>query len=119
MLGQGDYAYAESLLGERRPILIDLLDAPSPAVEKYYKYVTRKNDKIYAESFVQRLHGGQGAHLWGVASPLFDREGRRCGTIEVMRDVTEHKLASWRCEKVKENTGCCSTAPTVSFCEWI
>jgi PAS domain S-box-containing protein len=36
---------------------------------------------------------GQGAHLWGSASPLFDREGRRSGAIEVIRDVTAQKLA--------------------------
>jgi hypothetical protein len=26
LLGQGDYAYAEPFFGQRRPILIDLLD---------------------------------------------------------------------------------------------
>ena len=91
MLGQGDFAYAEPFFGERRPILIDLLDLPSPEVEAGYKYVKRAGDTIYAESFIPRLRGGQGAHLWGVAAPLFDQEGRRCGAIEVVRDVTEQK----------------------------
>jgi PAS domain S-box-containing protein len=91
LLGEGDYAYAEPFWGERRPILIDLVDLPSPELEATYKYVQRKGDAVYAESFVPRLKGGQGAHLWGVASPLFDREGRRCGAIEVIHDLTEHK----------------------------
>ena len=91
MLGQGDFAYAEPFFGERRPILIDLLDLPSPEVEAGYKYVKRAGNTIYAESFIPRLRGGQGAHLWGVAAPLFDQEGRRCGAIEVVRDVTEQK----------------------------
>ena len=91
MLGQGNFAYAEPFFGERRPVLIDLLDLPSPEVEPGYKYVNRAGGTICGESFVPRLRGGQGAHLWGVAAPLFDQEGRRCGAIEVLRDVTEQR----------------------------
>jgi PAS domain S-box-containing protein len=89
LLGQGDYAYAEPFFGERRPILIDLLDMPLPDVEANYKYVQRSGNTVHAESFIPHLRGGQGAHLWGVAAPLFDREGHRCGAIEVIRDVTD------------------------------
>lgn len=91
MLGQSDFAYAEPFLGERRPILIDLLDLPSPEVEAKYKYVKRAGNTIYAESFIAHLRGGQGAHIWAVAAPLFDQDGRRCGAIEVARDVTEQR----------------------------
>jgi PAS domain S-box-containing protein len=91
LLGRGDYAYAEPFFGERRPILIDLLELSAPEVEATYKYVQRKGEIILAETFSPHLNRGQGAHLWGVASPLFDREGRRCGAIEVVRDVTEHR----------------------------
>ncbi|MFH0943713.1 MAG: PAS domain S-box protein [Planctomycetota bacterium] len=91
MLGQGDFAYAEPFFGERRPILIDLLDLPSPEAEAGYKYVKRAGNTIYGESFIPSLGGGDGAHFWGVAAPLFDQEGRRCGAIEVVRDVTEQK----------------------------
>lgn len=100
MLGQGDFAYAEAFVGRRQPILIDLLDLSSPDMEAFYKYVKRVGNTIYAESFIPRLRGGQGAHLWGVAAPLFDQEGRRCGAIEVVRDVTEHKQAE---EAVRES----------------
>ncbi|MFH1116738.1 MAG: PAS domain S-box protein [Pseudomonadota bacterium] len=91
LLGRGDYAYAEPFFGERRPILIDLLDLAVPELEATYKYVTRKGHLILAESFIPRLRDGKGAHLWGVAGPLFDQDGRRCGAIEVIRDVTEQK----------------------------
>ena len=91
LLGQGNFAYAEPFFGERRPILIDLLDRPSSEVEADYQYLHRAGSTIYAESFIPRLRGGQGAHLWGVAAPLFDEEGQRCGAIEVVRDVTEQK----------------------------
>ncbi len=91
LLGKGDYAYAEPFFGERRPILIDLLDDASPEVEAYYKYTKRENGLIYAESFIPRLRNGRGAHLWGEAVPLFDSEGHRCGAIEVVRDITDQK----------------------------
>ena len=91
VLGLGDYAYAEPFFGERRSGLIDLLDRPAPEVEARYEYVRRTGDTVWAEALVPRLRGGQGAHLRGVAAPLFDQEGRRCGAIEVVRDVTEQK----------------------------
>ena len=93
MLGQGDFAYAEPFFGERRPILIDLLDRPGSQgeVDDDYTYIERVGNAILAESYIPGLREGRGAHLWGVAAPLFDQEGRRCGAIEVVRDVTEQK----------------------------
>jgi PAS domain S-box-containing protein len=98
ILGQGNYIYAEPFFGDRRPILIDLLDTPAPECEANYKYVKRMGNMIYAESFIPRLRDGRGAHLWGVAAPLFDQEGQRCGAIEVVRDMTEQKQAEERLE---------------------
>lgn len=92
LLGKGDYAYAEPFYGERHPILIDLLDCSSQVIEVNYKYVERNGSKLRAETFIPHLRGGKGVHLWGVAAPLFDQEGRRCGAVEVIRDVTEQKL---------------------------
>jgi PAS domain S-box-containing protein len=89
LLGRGDYAYAVPFFGERRPILIDLLDAPDEERERVYKTVSRSGGKIFAESFVPSMYGGAGAHLWGVAAALYDRGGKRTGAIEVIRDVTE------------------------------
>lgn len=91
LLGRKDYAYAEPFLGKKRPMLVDLLDAPSPEIEANYKYIQRKDGMIFGESFFPDLRGGQGAHLWGIASPLFDQQGRRCGAIEALRDLTDNK----------------------------
>lgn len=91
VLGLGDYAYAEPFFGERCPMLIDLLDRSSADDEAKYKYVKRNGDTVMGESFIPRLQGGHGLHLWGAAAPLFDQEGRRCGAVEVIRDVTEQK----------------------------
>lgn len=91
LLGKGDYAYAEPLFGERRQMLIDMLDLPLPEVETLYPGVQRKGDRLYGEVFLPRLRSGMGAHLWGVASPLYDLNGQRCGAIETLRDITEQK----------------------------
>jgi PAS domain S-box-containing protein len=91
VLGQGNFAYAEAFFGQRSPILIDLLDLPQPETDERYKYIRRQGDVIVAESFISRLRGGQGAHLWGEARPFFDRNGERWGAIEVVRDVTDQK----------------------------
>jgi PAS domain S-box-containing protein len=91
LIGQGNYAYAEPFFGKRRPILIDLLDQPAAEVEATYAYVQREDSRMYAESFAPHLRGGQGAYLWGVASPLYDQDGKRCGAIETVRDVTEQR----------------------------
>jgi PAS domain S-box-containing protein len=92
LLGQGDYTYAEAFFGERRPILVDLLDMTVPEMEATYKYVKRQGEKIFGEFFISRFRDGQGAHLWGVASPLYDRDGQRCGAIETVRDVSDQKI---------------------------
>jgi len=91
LLGKGDYAYSEPFFGQRRPVLIDLLDLDMPEIEATYKYIERYNDKLYGESFVQHLKNGRGAHLWAVASPLYDQNSRRCGAIETVRDVSQQK----------------------------
>ncbi len=102
MLGQTDYAYAIPFYGDRRPLLIDLLDLPSAEVEATYKYVRRFGNQIYAEAFAPRLHQGKGAHLWGVATPLFDRAGQRFGSIEVIRDITDLKRAEQALQNSEE-----------------
>ncbi len=92
LLGRGDHAYSEAFWGTRCSMLIDLLDSSAqPDEEARYKYVKRRGDMIFAESFIPHLRGGRGAHLWGEAKPLLDQQGRRCGAVEVVRDVTEQR----------------------------
>lgn len=91
LLGKGDYAYAVPFYGERRPILIDLLNIAEKERESSYTHVKRVADKVYAETFIQALNDGEGAYLWGVAAPLYDRTGLRTGSIEVIKDITDLK----------------------------
>jgi PAS domain S-box-containing protein len=91
LLGKGDNAYAIPFYGESRPMLIDLVNISDEERERSYTKVKRLDDKIYAETFIQTLNNGEGAYLWGVAAPLFDRTGLRTGTVEVIKDITVRK----------------------------
>jgi PAS domain S-box-containing protein len=91
LLGKGNYAYAVPFYGERRPILIDLLNISEKNMERAYSTVRRCDDKIYAETFIPTLNHGKGVYLWGVAAPLYDQSGLRIGAIEVIKDITELK----------------------------
>jgi two-component system, cell cycle sensor histidine kinase and response regulator CckA len=96
MLGQGDHAYAVPFFGQRQPILIDYLDEQPAQTNPAYKFVQRVGDQVVAESYLPSVFQGKGAHLWGVAAPLYDHEGNRWGAIEVIRDVTERVQSAQR-----------------------
>ncbi len=91
MLNSSGYEYARPFYGEKRPILVDLLDTPDESIESLYKYVIRKEGQIFAECYLPSVYGGRGAHIWAVATALYDKDGNRGGAIEVMRDITEFK----------------------------
>jgi PAS domain S-box-containing protein len=92
ILGRGDRAYAEPIYGDRRPLLIDLLDHPDPRREANYASFSRMGTTIVGEARSGGRLLAQGARVWAIAAPLFDRQGKRFGAVEVLRDVTELKL---------------------------
>ncbi|MGZ6230469.1 MAG: PAS domain S-box protein [Syntrophales bacterium] len=91
MLNRGSYAYAVPFYKEPRPILIDLVFQDQKKVESTYTTIRRKGDQIIAEASTPMLNQGKGAYLWGVAAPLYDRNGSIIGAIESIRDITERK----------------------------
>ncbi|WP_319522666.1 ATP-binding protein [uncultured Desulfosarcina sp.] len=103
LLGKGNYEYALPFHGERRPVLIDIIDAPyiPPQAEKFYKYIKRIDTAIYGESYVPELNNGQGADFLGVAAPLFDQKGNRTGAIELVRDISDYKQAEKEKQKLQ------------------
>lgn len=101
ILGRGDRAYATAFWDEPRRIIIDLFDAQDGATEAAYSYVRREGNVLFAEAFVPRLFGGRGADVWVTASLLFDREGKRVGAIESVRDITARKRSERRQETLR------------------
>jgi PAS domain S-box-containing protein len=90
VLGRGDHAYAIPLYGERRSILIDLVNTPDDAVPDLYTNVHRVGDSIMAETELPGTNGDRIAVL-AKACPLYNREGERVGAIESVRDISERK----------------------------
>ncbi|MHB8058393.1 MAG: GAF domain-containing protein [Desulfuromonadaceae bacterium] len=93
MLGQGDHAYTIPFYGERRDVLLDLIDTDDDELAAKYQGVTRRGDRLYAESFCPALYNGKGAHIWAIVAPLYGADGNRIGTIESIRDITAIKEA--------------------------
>ncbi|HSQ92824.1 MAG TPA: PAS domain S-box protein, partial [Methanoregula sp.] len=93
MLGKGDHEYAIPFYGYRRPILIDLVFESDENLERdYYHIIKKEGDTIIAESDLPRPLGNI-VWMWGKASPLYDKEGRKVGAIESIRDITDRRQA--------------------------
>ncbi len=93
MVGQRDYAYALPFWGERRPLLIDLIQQENPQLEKRYEVFRRMGDTAYAEVQVPKLYQGSGAYVTVMATALYDSRGRRLGAVECIQDITEARKA--------------------------
>ncbi|AGB02756.1 response regulator [Methanoregula formicica] len=102
MIGEGKYAYAVSLYGERRPLLIDLVLKNDPAIKTRYPFIKRNGNILYAEVTVPGFAGVRDALLWFTASPLYDNAGTMIGAIESIRDVTDRKIVRDSLQREKE-----------------
>jgi PAS domain S-box-containing protein len=97
VLGQGDFVYALPFYGERRGLLINMLDEDLEKLQHRYPGVTRNDRTLTAEARIM-LRGSE-CYLWSAASPLFDMHGNQMGGIQTLRDVTQSRLAEQ--EKVR------------------
>ncbi|GAB6284485.1 MAG: hypothetical protein STSR0009_06850 [Methanoregula sp.] len=89
IVGKGEYEYALSFYKKRRPMLIDLVLKYDETAASRYDRIERDGDRLVSQVFVPHLCGGKGAHLWFVASPLYNEDGAITGAIESIRDVSE------------------------------
>jgi len=87
MLGKGNYEYALSPYGERRPFLLDMLSWPDEEIKKYYSHIVHDGRAISAESDLAAPKGRQ-IHIMVKASPLYNQKREVTGAIEVVRDIT-------------------------------
>lgn len=92
IIGCGDYAYALPFYGVRRPTMVDMVFSRDMEIEKEYKYVEKKGDVLFSETFAPLAYGGKGAYIWTKASPLYDNQGNLVGSIDISRDITERKM---------------------------
>ncbi|HNX59756.1 MAG TPA: histidine kinase dimerization/phosphoacceptor domain -containing protein, partial [Spirochaetota bacterium] len=91
IIGKGEYSYAIPFFREHVPMLIDMLDTEYDENNPRYKYIQRDGDKVIGEIYLQDLNDRKGVHLWAIAGPLFDTDGRRTGSIEVIHDVSARR----------------------------
>ena len=91
ILGKGNFEYALSFYGSRRPMLIDLITAPDEKIQEWgFCSIKRKGNAVMAEA--PTLDPSNTLRvLWCLASPIFDAEGNRMGAIESIADVTERR----------------------------
>ena len=93
VIGKGDYIYSIPFYGEKRPILIDLIDEDLDVISRNYTAIKIEGRTLFAETFVPSFQNGGSRYFWGTATPLFDKQGNQVGGIESIRDITEYRQA--------------------------
>ncbi|MDF9408945.1 MAG: Cyclic di-GMP phosphodiesterase response regulator RpfG [Pelotomaculum sp. PtaB.Bin013] len=100
MLGKGDYVYSIPFHGRPRPGLVDFAFNTDFDPDSFYDCFERKGITLHGQTYLPDMHGGKGAYIWGIASPLFDKEKRIVGAIETIRDITEQKQLEERLKHI-------------------
>ncbi len=102
ILGNGDYCYSIPFYGNRRPIMIDLVKVPDEEIEKNYDYVKREGNTLSAEVYLPTVFGGRGAFLWAKAWAIYDKNKNFIASLELIRDISEHKRSEAILKQDKE-----------------
>lgn len=90
-LGKDHRIYSEAIYGEKRPVLMDLIQNSDQNAESGYENILRDEGTICGEACLPLIYGGKGGHIRGKASLLYDADGNISGAIESVRDITELK----------------------------
>jgi PAS domain S-box-containing protein len=92
ILGKGDYAYALPFYHDRRPMLIDMVIWDDPKISaNYFPFLIREGKKLLSEVTIPFFNNAKSASFWCVSSPLYNKEGRLVGAVELIRDSTERR----------------------------
>ena len=97
ILGKGNYEYSLPFYGERRPTLIDMVNASEDEINNYYPKLKRKGNILTAETDVSLK--GDIRTVWAFAVPLSDTKGSYIGAIEAVRDITKMKESQRKIKK--------------------
>jgi PAS domain S-box-containing protein len=93
IMGKDCHGITSPFYGEQRPVLADFVLNDHEDAGALYDFLTREDDKIICEPFAKNLRNGRGAHIWAIAAPLYDAQGKKIGAIQSIRDITERKKA--------------------------
>lgn len=94
VLGKKNYEYAMAFWKQRRPMAINLVIEPNEKYENTYSAVRRVDNLLIVEVEIPDFgKHSTSAYLWCKASPLYDSNGIITGAIEVIRDITDRKIA--------------------------
>ncbi len=85
-VGTDSLDYSLYFYEQRRPMLCDLILAPTTEWESKYSNLTRLEDKLIGQSFVPKLN----KYLWGAARLLYNSNKQIVGAIQISKDITEH-----------------------------
>ncbi len=94
VLEKGNFEYALPFWKKRRPMAIDMVMKPDARYESTYSVYKRVDNLLIVEVEIPDFGKlGTNAYLWCKASPLYDSNGAVTGAIEVIRDITDRKIA--------------------------
>lgn len=94
VLGKGNYEYSLPFWKQRRPMAINLVMEANAKYENIYSLIRRADNLLIVEAEIPNFGKQEtNAYLWCKASPLYDSNGVVTGAIEVIRDITDRKIA--------------------------
>lgn len=93
MLGQPCRACTPHLHGSEQTELLERVGSETPAENGLYHAIRHDGETLSTEEFYAGLNQGRGAWILARAAPLRGPDGAVTGAIEVLRDVTERRLA--------------------------
>jgi len=91
ILGKGEYEYALPFYGMRRPVACNLILHPDSKWEATYAEYRKEGDVVYNQVFIPAMMGA-GVFLTGTIKRMRDINGRICGSIHIIRDVTRERV---------------------------
>jgi PAS domain S-box-containing protein len=92
MIGKGAYAYAEVLIGEKRPMLIDyIVRTPHDLKLKKALGITHDGDVFRSDPETARLQG-KTVHLWSKGAGIYDAGGSMIAAVQSFLVSTEEPV---------------------------
>lgn len=89
MIGVDNLNYSVPIYGYKRPMLVNMLNAPDTALKDLYANVSRSKDGILEAQCMKAYLKDRERILHARACRLLDSNGNNVGAIESLRDITD------------------------------